>query len=392
MLGAMYSRAKSVRARIAGWAAIAGPIATAGSALLGCGGSVPHAEEPRVVAMEEMRITARKGPGGYEFESYDAEMLFRRGAEAVAQGDCTGGVRLYDRVANEFQASRYASPSLYNAGLCLQEKKEDAEAARRYERLLRDLPESPDRKHASFQLAAIYVRMERWEEGLAMADEILKREDLSTDERVEALSRRAQVLLGTNELEQAAAQSKNTLSYVRTRPPEDQAREFYFVAAANYVLAETIRFKAEAITVPPGRVAEQRAVLERRAQLILKAQRAYFDTIRHTDPHWAAAAGYRIGEMYDNFWHAIMNAPVPPPKRPIAEQNMPIYREEYRLELARLVKPLVRHSIRYWELTLMMVERTGVDTEWTKKIRQDLQRARKRLLEQPAGPGGLNAS
>jgi hypothetical protein len=66
-----------------------------------------------------------------------------------------------------------------------------------------------------------------------------------------------------------------------------------------------------------------------------------------------------------------------------------MYQEEYHLALARLAKPLIRHSIRYWELTLLMVERTGVSSGWTTRIRQDLDRARDRLLDQPAGAGGL---
>ncbi len=36
----------------------------------------------------------------------------------------------------------------------------------------------------------------------------------------------------------------------------------------------------------------------------------------------------------------------------------------------------------------MMIERTGVETEWSAHIREDLERARARLLEQPdATPG-----
>ena len=64
-----------------------------------------------------------------------------------------------------------------------------------------------------------------------------------------------------------------------------------------------------------------------------------------------------------------------------------------KTELANAVatlrgKPLIRHAIRYWELTLMMVERTGVRTEWSSRVRDDLERARVRLLDsaRPASP------
>jgi hypothetical protein len=61
----------------------------------------------------------------------------------------------------------------------------------------------------------------------------------------------------------------------------------------------------------------------------------------------------------------------------------------YHDELAKLIKPLIRHAIRYWEMTLMFIERTGMKTTWGEKTKTDLARVRALLLEQPAGDGGL---
>src|SRR5690606_35296221 len=123
----------------------------------------------------------------------------------------------------------------------------------------------------------------------------------------------------------------------------------------GFVLAESIRKRSEALPIPEGEVEVQHRALERKAQHILSAQREYFNVMQHRNAHWAAAAGYRIGAMYDRLWEEIMAAPTPPPRNPLPPGTEEVYREEYRLELARLVKPLLRHSIRYWELTLMMV-------------------------------------
>jgi hypothetical protein len=101
--------------------------------------------------------------------------------------------------------------------------------------------------------------------------------------------------------------------------------------------------------------------------------------------HWAAASGYRIGHMYDELWHSVMSAPVP---KNLKADGEAIYHEE----LAKLIKPLVRHAIRYWELTQMFIERTGIQTTWAQKIKTDLDRVRALLLAQPAGPGGLPGS
>lgn len=363
-------------------------------ALAGCGGGRPAATTPdEVVRMEEMRITARRTPeGDYVFDSYDAEGLFREATTLLNRGECRGAVQGYDRLVSEFPSSVYASPALYNAGLCLQRLDRPEQAVERFERLVRTMPESPDVVHAHFQLAKLRLDLERWEGAVEAAEWLLAREELAPDGRLEAMTRRAQALLGAGRLEDADRQARTALGYYRSGSEKGFVRDNHFAAGANYVLAETMRRRAADIQIPPGGVETQRPVLEQRAQLVLDAQREYFNTIGYKDAAWAAVSGYRIGEMYDAFWEAIMRAPVPPPRREVSEKLMPVYREEYRKELARLVKPLIRHAIRYWELTLMMVERTGVDTQWGRRIREDLERARQRLLEQPEGPGGLAPS
>ncbi len=354
--------------------------------MVACGGSAPpvqHPRPPQVVSMDELHITAeRNDTGEYDFQVYDAAELFTRATDLLNRDRCADAVILYDKLDQEFPDSDYVSAALYNAGLCLQQTQQLDSARDHYQRLRERVPGSADIKDATFQLAAVLVDLERFQDGITIADELLTRADLSTDERLEALTRRAQALLGAGQLEEADRQARSALSYFRTRPADESVRDDFFAAASNYVLAETIRLKAQGIAFPVGSVEEQKAVLIRRAELLLEAQREYFNTIHFSNVRWTAASGYRIGNMYDELWHAIMSAPVPPHLPP---EGHPIYRQE----LAKLIKPLIRHAIRYWEVTLLLLERTGFQSEWTAQTRLDLDRVRKLLLEQPEGPGGL---
>ena len=344
-----------------------------------------------VVAMEGMRIVARQGGhGGYEFDAYDAEGLFNRGNALLDQGDCSAAVAAYDRLVSEFAGSRYESPALYNAGLCLAQTEQLEQALARFTRILDTLPESSDVKHATFQAGHLLVELEKWETALARADQLLSREDLDAPERMEALTIRAQGLLGKADLSRAEEKARQALSYYRTRAEELSADPF-FAAAANFVVAECIRRRGEAMVFPDGDQDAQKAVLVKRAQLLLDAMREYANTISHTsairetNPKWAAAAGYQIGAMYDTLWHDLMAAPVPPGLSAGA-------RELYPGELAKLIKPLLRHAIRYWELTLMMAERTGGQGEWVERTREKLEKTRSLLLEQPLTQATLAAS
>jgi outer membrane protein assembly factor BamD (BamD/ComL family) len=358
--------------------------------LVACGArqSTPTIPSNQVVEMDGLRIVARPdAQGGFSFDSYDAEDLFRRANGELDAGRCPEAVLLYDRLVAEFAGSRYASAALYNAGLCLAQTGEREAALARFERLLGELPSSPDVKHASFQAGHLLVELERWEHAIARADALLLRTDLDSPERMEAMAMRAQALLGQQNLAQAEKQAQQSLTYYRTRGSE-LAADPYYAAAANYVVAECIRLRAEALAFPDTNQEEQKAILVKRAQLLLDAMREYANTITHTsgiittNPKWAAASGYRIGAMYDKLWHDLMGAPVPATLSPGAK-------ELYPQELAKLIKPLLRHAIRYWELTLLMAERTGGRGEWVEKTRSDLERTRGLLLEQPPGPGGL---
>jgi tetratricopeptide (TPR) repeat protein len=334
--------------------------------------------------LEETRIVARRTPGGeLELDSYDANQLFERAYAMTTEGRCLDAIPLYDRIASEFPTSRYVSPALYNAGLCLQRAGQLEPAVQRFERLLAMVPQSSDAKHAQLLLAEALVDLERWEAGLTAAEALLDREDLTPYERLEAMARRAQSLFGLARNDDAERAAREALTYYRTRQGDEAIADEYFAAAANFVLAETIRTRAEALALPIGDVASQSAVLDRRAQLLLDAQRAYFDTIRLTDARWAAASGYRIGAMYQALYAAITEAPVPPPSREMSPDALEIYRREYRGQLADRVRPLMRHAIRYWELTLLMVERTGVEPlerEWVERTRTELERARELLV------------
>jgi tetratricopeptide (TPR) repeat protein len=376
---------RSGHVRSCGWfALLLSTVATAGCA--GSGKGETTTPTKREVEFEELRINARaKQGGGYEFESYDASDLFKKAVAFSNEKKCDEAVVGYDRVVAEFEASQYVSAALYNGGLCLQALGKFPEAAEHYEKLRKLRPQSEDVKDGSFLLAEVLIQLERFQDALTLSDELLAREDISADERLEGMARRSQALLGLGKIDDAQRYAQSALSYFRTRPKEQPIRDEFYAAACNYVLAETYRMHEQTLLFPEG-LEPQKAVLIQRAQLLLQAQREYFNTISFQNLdnlHWAAASGYRIGNMYDELWHAVMAAPVPANLK--GGEGEAVYHQE----LAKLIKPLIRHAIRYWEMTQLFIERTGMKTQWSEKTKVDLARVRALLLEQPEGEGGL---
>lgn len=358
----------------------------AGVSLTGCSASAPP---PLRHELEETRVVAHTSGDEIVTESYDAGQLFERAYTASQRGDCEAATPLYGQIVDEFPSSRFAPLSLYNAALCLQRLGRYSESASRYEALIEAFPTSNDIKPAMFQLALVLHELERWDDLRGRAETLLERDDLRSHERLEAMTRRAQGLLGAGQVDAAERASRDALTYYRTRRGDEVIHDDYFAAAANFVMAESLRLRSEALSFPEAEVSEQHAVLDQRSQLLLEAQRAYFDTMRFHDARWAAAAGYRIGSMYERFFQDITAAPVPPPGQPFEGAALESYRASYRQQLRDRVKPLMRHAINYWELTLMMAERTGlesVEPEWVRRTRADLERVRATLIEEDTLP------
>lgn len=340
-----------------------------------CAGRTHHPTTPATVhEMEALRIVAKHDAGGqYSFESYDAEELFSRANEQLNAGRCREAVPLYDRITSEFAPGRYASAAYYNAALCLAQLGEKEAALARFEGLLVRLPESSDAKHASFQAGHLRADLQQWGPALQLADSLLSRADLEAAERMEAMALRSQALLGKKALEDAEHQARQALLYAQAHA-EDLASDPYYAAEVTFVIAETLRMRAEMLAFPDTNQEEQREVLLKRAQLLLDAQREYFNAVRYTTPRWAAASGQRIGAMYEKLYRDIMDAPIP---GAVPDAVKAVYPQE----LAKAIQPLLRHAIRYWELALKMVEGLEMDTEWADATRNDLERTRRLLLD-----------
>lgn len=345
----------------------------------GCAGTRPNTTttpQGGVMEMDEIHISAGRGERGYQFEAYDAAELFSRATDLLNQQKCREAVALYDKVVQDFSTSRYASAAAYNAGLCLQALGDFGPSAERYARVRDSYPESEDRRDASFQLAEVSVQLARWDSVVQLADELLALPDLTPAERLEAMARRGQGLLGQKRLEEAESYARGALAYFRAQPASDPIRDEFFAAACSYVVAESFRERAQAMRFPAD-AEGQKQVLLRRAELVLQAQNEYLTTIgfKNLDNyHWAAASGYRIGSMYDELWRSVTQAPVP--------ANLPTSAAGvYHAELAKLIKPLLRNAIRYWEATQLSIERAGIKTAWAEKIDADLARLRAQLMD-----------
>lgn len=312
---------------------------------------------------------------------FDAASLFQEGIHLHQAGACDRALVFYDRLLQEFPGSRYLSATAYNAGRCLEESGRREQAVERYALITGRLPRSKDWINAAFRQSMCLSELGRPADAAALLARLLERHDLTTSDRIDALVLRGEQLGDAGALLEAERSYKSALRLFRSREREEYL-DPHPAGRAEYRLGRLAeeRFRTAPLRLPEEQMEED---LEAKAQLLLEAQAGYLRTIRHGDPEWATAAGYRIGKLYLHLHRAMEQAPVP---ADLAPEEAEVYRDMLRKRTA----VLLRKALRVFEMTLELAERTRADNRHTRAVREEMARIEQRVLslyEQLPDPG-----
>lgn len=357
-------------------AACAGPRGPAAPAA--APGPAPDAA-PAAIAFppEEVRVA----PADLELEGKNDEELFAVGTAAYGAGDFARSAAAFARLADLFPASRHEAAALFNAGLAYQRQEEWLLALERFRTLERKY-EGPDAIEAGFRVAECQYHLRRLGEAHATLDALSRHPDLEPGDRVRALAQRGVVELEEGRSE-AAERSLRLALGTWQAASESERLDDRFAAQAQYYLGEVYREWFRALPLDPSRGDEGalRRELEHKAEMLLSAQGHYLRAIRMGNDRWAVAAGFRIGELYDELRSQMLDAPPPPG---LDEEHA----SAYRAELRRQVRVLATKAITAYEQTLSRASRSGVeDLRFLADAQESLGRLKQALAEDSRPPG-----
>lgn len=142
-------------------------------------------------------------------------------------------------------------------------------------------------------------------------------------------------------------------------------------AALYFHRAEFIKTKHDSIKFR-GTDKEMEEQVTRKAELLYDAKKMYIRAIKTHHPLWMSAALYRIGEMYEEFYYAVMEAPVPPMK--LDEKK------EYVQMLEEKVSLVKEKAVWLYRKNLRLAEQLGIENEWIDKSKEALKRLTKANL------------
>jgi tetratricopeptide (TPR) repeat protein len=344
---------------------------------------VAEKEVRRVVELEPMRIDVVQTPRGEEARSYDARSLLDEGNESLVLHKYDDALAAYDHLLVDFPDSRLVPPALFNAGQALEGKEDWTGAADRYRRLLHDAPATAelkeDRKNAYFRLAAVLAESGSYPDSIQALEQVLDWNDLSAEERVEALARLGFALIETRDYAGGEEVLRSAIAFHATASAKARFESPYFVGMAQFYLAEIPRLQFLAI---PMRYPEEqmRRDVEQKSQLFLLARDRYVKTVDYRSPYWATAGVFQVASMYKEFWDEWMAVPVP------ADFNAAETKEYVRqVNEEPQLRKLLEKALFFHEKNIAMARNAGVETPWSRESETDVVSVREVLARQQRG-------
>jgi hypothetical protein len=227
--------------------------------------------------------------------------LAARAAQALVDQRWRDAARDYGTLVLAAPDGPLASEYLFHLGLALEGCQERARARDTFLELSTRFPSSPRARTALVRAATLDAYLEDWSALEAIGDSLIVQSGADI-ERLVALGARG---LGRVELGDDRGASPDILDGLELADRLHYgARDVLPVAVAelHFALGELRRLRSERIQFAPlapnFRDEDFLGPLDRRCAGLLEAQAAYAQAVRSVDSHWAAMAGYRVGEMY----------------------------------------------------------------------------------------------
>lgn len=310
-------------------------------------------------------------PWRAEIQAFNQEELWACGNAAWQAQDFEKAAACYGLLADRHPEGRRWRQAQQSAALALESLERWEEALARYEAI--QAREGSGDADLRFRVVSCLYHLSRYEEALALLGPFLEERDLRPEDRIRALTYAGICKVEMGELEEAEAELRKALFFHRRHENQERVDEF-FPSQAQFFLGEIYRLHFEALPLDQTDDVEQvKEDLEQKSQLLLSAQGHYLRTIRRGHPHWATAAGQRVGQLYEALYDEMMSAPVP-------AHLDPDQAALYRAMLRQKVRVLVQKAIAIYERNLAAAERTRVDSPFIEWTRESLQRMRGILL------------
>ena len=299
-----------------------------------------------------------------------AQKLFQRAVAAYRAGELDPARRMFTDLIQQYPETRWGRRSLYNLAVILRGMEHWGEAEEYFERFLNCCATDPrDRMDTALYLMECCEHLGYWEKILLYA-KMVEHTGLKVggEVQLELLVRQGRALLELNLLKRAEyvlLQGANLYNRARNK---GAYLDPYFGAAVQFLRGMIrVRHFDETVFVSDT---EEHALesLNTKAQYLLDAQQLFLLCIMEGQAELAAAAGFEIGRMYEEFYRHIMERPVPDYAKTDADSEI-----VYQCMLREFLVGMVKKALRFYGQVVNMGRRTGLQSQWLDKTQRHLE-------------------
>ena len=317
--------------------------------------------------MKPVRFVAIRTPEGIKVELADPKELFAKATAYLRKQDYKNAAPRYRALLKYHPNDPLAGPALYNLGMCLAGMHEYREAEKVYAQyLLRKGLTPKDRCDGMEKQGDAMSGAGEHRAALKRMKSVAKTCVKTLIDRVRVAAKLAHEYNALGDPAMAMHTAAPAMKAWRLHRDEPGMRENYYAAMAYYEFAEAYAFMFRAIKLflPLDRMEKD---LMDKAQYFLSAQSALFNTIRVHNSYFGIKAGMEIGKLYEDFYHDLMRAEVPPQLN--AEE-----RKVYFEELKKQVRPLVQKAMIVYRENLRIGKYYRIPGKWLQEAKQRLKR------------------
>ena len=336
-------------------------------------------------SLEATKVTPAQTDACTGKGTYDAGELADVGEAAFKAKDYEKSAACFGMLLDEFPKDERVPIGLFNLGLCEENLKQYPEAEGHFRRLIKEFPEDPGVPDARLRLGNALLKQERYEEAQKIFKLIAAPPDAPWFDKIEALTQVGVCYLMLKRYTVAEEYFWQAIHTYKRAERLDEYVDTYALAQIHFHRAgikEALMLEAVLEAPKDDTLAERERVfkkLDEKCKWLLDAQYDFIRTIRMGHGHWATAAGYKIGALYEALFDAMVNTPKP---EAFDAEEAQVYQEELKKKVAVLLKK----SLVAFRKVCKVADRIRVQNEWVDKSRESLDRLEKLLTEvQEAG-------
>lgn len=300
----------------------------------------------------------------YPKSSQATEAHFVLGALYESQTNFEVAATYFEKMASFPEVPQMAD-SLYNAGAIRAALEQYDRAIDIFETFIKKFPENDDSRGLMLQIAEFQVKQEQPDKALKTYDRYIKKYGKShADTLVEIHLRKAELLQKKGDRrsnKQATAELDKANNVYKKLPEEAQQKPVVRQSAARvrFLQAEVVYDEFEAIKLEFP-ISKLRKGLVKKAELLGKSEKLFFEVLEFKSYNVSAGALYRIGESYQLYAQSLFDLPIPDG---LTEDEQFVY----RAELDDVAAPLQEKAIEATRRALELAHKHHVYNEWSRK-------------------------